>query len=138
METFFVGYIAAWAIACVVAVWLTAKRVPRSLAVLLVVAAMVGLGTGIAALVGTSVNSFSQNIPAYQSRLQEETSALIAWLDKHPKTQLLVQGHSDAVGGARFNLKLSHARARAVARRLHDRVGRSAQLRHRHPRRCGL
>ena len=61
--------------------WLTAKRVPRSLAVLLVVAAMVGVGTGIAALVGTSVNSFSQNIPSYQTRLQEETSALIAWLE---------------------------------------------------------
>jgi len=61
--------------------WLTAKRVPRSLAVVLVVAAMVGVGTGIAALVGTSVNSFSRNIPTYKTRLQEETSALIAWLE---------------------------------------------------------
>jgi len=61
--------------------WLTAKRVPRGLAVVLVVAAMVGVGTGIAALVGTSVNSFSQNIPTYQTRLQEETSALTAWLE---------------------------------------------------------
>jgi AI-2 transport protein TqsA len=61
--------------------WLTAKRVPHSLAVVLVVAAMVGVGTGIAALVGTSVNSFSRNIPTYKTRLQEETSALIAWLE---------------------------------------------------------
>ena len=61
--------------------WMTAKRVPRALAVLLVVAAMVGVGTGLAALIGTSVNSFSRNIPIYQSRLQEEISALLAWLD---------------------------------------------------------
>ncbi len=61
--------------------WLTAKRVPRGLAVLLIVVAMVGVGTGIAALVGTSLNSFSRNLPTYQARLQEETSALIAWLE---------------------------------------------------------
>lgn len=61
--------------------WLTSRRVPRGLAVLLAVAAMVAVGTGIAALVGTSLNSFSQNLPAYQARLQEETSALLAWLE---------------------------------------------------------
>ncbi len=61
--------------------WLAAKRVPRSLAVLLVVVAMVAVGTGIAALVGTSLNSFSRNLPTYQARLQEETSALLAWLE---------------------------------------------------------
>ena len=61
--------------------WLTSKKVPRGLAVLLAVAAMVGVGTGIAALVGTSLNSFSQNLPTYQASLQAETSALIAWLE---------------------------------------------------------
>ena len=60
--------------------WMTSKRVPSGVAVLLVVAAMVGTGSGLAALLGTSVNSFSQNLPIYQARLQEETSALLSWL----------------------------------------------------------
>ncbi|HUG82320.1 MAG TPA: AI-2E family transporter [Bryobacterales bacterium] len=61
--------------------WLTSRGVPHSLAVLLAVVAMVAAGTGIAALAGTSLNSFSRNLPAYQARLQGETSALLAWLE---------------------------------------------------------
>lgn len=46
-----------------------------------------------------------------------EIAALVGWLDRHPDSALVIQGHADAVGKARFNFALSHRRARAVARR---------------------
>ena len=85
--------------------WMTAKRVPRALAVLLVVAAMVGVGTGLAALIGTSVNNFSRSIPTYQSRLQEEISALfclVGWVWGRPvprcAARLCGPGSCDGLG----------------------------------------
>jgi outer membrane protein OmpA-like peptidoglycan-associated protein len=44
-------------------------------------------------------------------------AALVTWLRRHPDSALVIQGHADAVGKARFNFALSHRRARAVARR---------------------
>ena len=62
--------------------WLKRVGVPASLAVLLIVAGMVGLGFGLGALIGTSVNDFSTNLPGYQARLQQESSAVIEWFDE--------------------------------------------------------
>jgi AI-2 transport protein TqsA len=48
--------------------WLERKRIPTPLAVLLVVAAMVGLLAVVGAVVGASLSSFSEALPAYQAR----------------------------------------------------------------------
>ncbi|PLX84867.1 MAG: hypothetical protein C0617_06330 [Desulfuromonas sp.] len=62
--------------------WLQRKGCPKGLAVLLVVFALLGLELGMAALVGTSLNSFSQSLPFYQERLQEEAAAVLGLLDR--------------------------------------------------------
>jgi AI-2 transport protein TqsA len=56
--------------------WLKQKRVPNALAVLIVLAAMIAVLLMVGALVGASISSFSASLPAYLSRLQEQTVAL--------------------------------------------------------------
>ena len=56
--------------------------VPVPLAVLLIVAAMVAMGFGLGALIGTSVKDFSTNLPTYQARLQHESAKVIEWVDE--------------------------------------------------------
>lgn len=60
--------------------WLQRKRVPKLLAVMIVVAGVIGFGVLVAQLVGSSVEDFSRDLPFYQSRLQEESAVLIGWL----------------------------------------------------------
>lgn len=60
--------------------WLKNKGVPTVLSVIVIVTGILILGLIITALVGTSVNSFSQSLPAYQESLHKKTQAVIAWL----------------------------------------------------------
>ena len=60
--------------------WLERKRVPSVLAVLLVMAAMVTVLLLLGAIVSASVNSFYTELPAYQTRLQEQVSVLQSYL----------------------------------------------------------
>ena len=60
--------------------WLTDKKVPESLAVVLVLSAVLSIGLFLAAFIGGSINDFSRNLPVYQSRLREETEGLVQWL----------------------------------------------------------
>ncbi len=60
--------------------WLERKGMPRWLAMLIVLAAIVALGFGVTVLVGNSINSFSQDIPVYNARLKEQFGGLISWL----------------------------------------------------------
>lgn len=60
--------------------WLKRKGVPTLLALLLVILSIVAVGLGIAALVGTSLNEFSNALPAYQARLQEQATRLFSLL----------------------------------------------------------
>lgn len=60
--------------------WLTQKRVPEALAVLIVFFAVLVVGVFIAAFIGGSINDFSSQLPFYQARLQEEGAALLVWL----------------------------------------------------------
>lgn len=60
--------------------WLERKRIPSVVAVLLVVAGMIGILLIAGAIVGASVNSFYTELPAYQTRLQEQASAFQSFL----------------------------------------------------------
>ena len=60
--------------------WLEKKRVPPVVAVLLVVAGMVGVLLVMAALVGTSVTAFSDALPLYQKRIGEMMALSLTWL----------------------------------------------------------
>ena len=61
--------------------WMTGRRVPAWLAVTAIVTLMMGIGLGIAALAGTSLNDFSANLPGYQARLAKETEVFLGWLE---------------------------------------------------------
>lgn len=48
----------------------------------------------------------------------DSVAQLRTWLEAHPQAVLVVQGHADARGGARYNWELSYRRAHAVAQQL--------------------
>ena len=60
--------------------WLKNKGLPVPLAVILVLLISIALGVFVALILGSSVNEFSQSLPAYQTRLQELTIGVIDWL----------------------------------------------------------
>jgi len=60
--------------------WLQRKHVPGPIAVFLVVLAVLGLGLAFGALIGSSLQDFSQALPRYQTRLMEEIAPLVQWL----------------------------------------------------------
>ncbi len=60
--------------------WLKRKGVPMALAMVIVVFAVLGIGVAIAAVVGGSLQDFSQNLPSYQARVKEKVEILSAWL----------------------------------------------------------
>jgi AI-2 transport protein TqsA len=60
--------------------WLRRKGVPKSLALVIVIAAVIAFGMILAVLVGTSLDDFSRALPAYQERIKEQATALLAWL----------------------------------------------------------
>ncbi len=63
--------------------WLENKRVPSGLALLLVMLGVSGLGFAIVAMIGTSVDDFSQALPRYQVRLEQELGAIFEWLQRY-------------------------------------------------------
>ena len=60
--------------------WLLGHKVPVGAAIALMTLALLLVGGVVAAFVGASVADFSHNLPAYQSKLSDQTDALIAWL----------------------------------------------------------
>ena len=60
--------------------WMQNRGVPLIVAMLLVIAFVVVFAMLIAALVGSSVDDFSRNVPHYQARLQSQMSGLTTWL----------------------------------------------------------
>jgi len=60
--------------------WLKEKRIPSVLAVLVVLSCMVTILLMIGGLVGTSLAHFSDSMPFYQRRIQEEVQALRGFL----------------------------------------------------------
>ena len=60
--------------------WLDRKGVPKVIAVLIVLMGIMVIGLIMIVLVGTSLQDFSDELPAYQAQLQQETTKIIAWL----------------------------------------------------------
>lgn len=61
--------------------WLKKKGVPSVLAMSIVLVALLVTVLVLAALVGSSLDTFLQDMPEYQRRLQGKLAALLAWLD---------------------------------------------------------
>ena len=61
--------------------WLQRIGVPRPIGVALVVLGLLGVGSMVTTLVGSSVIDFTRSIPFYQRRLQSEAQALLIWLE---------------------------------------------------------
>lgn len=62
--------------------WMRAKGVPWMLALTLVILSLVIVLSLIASLIASSAGSFSENLPAYQTRLKELTSAAAGQLNR--------------------------------------------------------
>ena len=60
--------------------WLYRRRIPLFIAVCGVVLGMLTVGLAIAALVGTSVTGFTEQVPVYQARLAQKFNAVQHWL----------------------------------------------------------
>lgn len=63
--------------------WLRKIGVPRWLAVTLVVLGLLGIGTGVGTLLGSSIFDFTRGLPLYQRRLETEVQALLSWVRGH-------------------------------------------------------
>ena len=61
-------------------IFLEKKGVPTGLAILIVLLGLISIVAGVGTLIGTSLNDFSQELPEYQSRLNEQTKVLTKWL----------------------------------------------------------
>ncbi|MFQ6023560.1 MAG: AI-2E family transporter [Acidiferrobacterales bacterium] len=81
--------------------WLERKGLPRTLAMLVVIAGIIGILFVLAGIVGSSVNEFSRRLPVYQTRLQGLTTTVLAWLANMgmtvPEQQLLKHLNPGAV-----------------------------------------
>lgn len=62
--------------------WLRSKRVPSSLAVLIVILAILGLFVGIGALVGSSASAFGGQFPQYQKALEGYLTQTAEWFEE--------------------------------------------------------
>ena len=60
--------------------WLERKGLPRWLAMLVVIGAIIAAGIGVTVLVGTSIREFSGDIPEYRARINAEVLPLLDWL----------------------------------------------------------
>ena len=60
--------------------WLQRKGVPKVLALLLILVAILFVGLLFGALIGPSLNHFLSSLPDYQERLSTHIAALISWL----------------------------------------------------------
>jgi predicted PurR-regulated permease PerM len=60
--------------------WLQHRGFPTVVSLLLVITAIVAVGVGLTALLGTSLDGFSNALPAYQASLQNEIAGFVHWL----------------------------------------------------------
>lgn len=61
--------------------WLTKRGVPLALAMLSIIIFIVVFGLAIGAIVSTSINDFSKDLPTYQVKLAALTNTFLQWLE---------------------------------------------------------
>lgn len=61
--------------------WLQRRGLPLVVALVLVVLTILAVGFGLTALLGTSLDGFSQALPSYQERLQGQVAGYLHWLN---------------------------------------------------------
>ncbi len=62
--------------------WLQQRKVPASVALLIVISVVMLGGLIVLTLIGTSVNDFTNDLPIYQEKLRAQTLTLFDWLEK--------------------------------------------------------
>ena len=62
--------------------WLERRGLPRAMAMIVVIAAIVAIFMGITGLVGSSLRQFTASLPEYTDRLNSYTQAVESWLDQ--------------------------------------------------------
>ncbi len=62
--------------------WMEARGVPKALALLVVIAGVVGILSVMVAIIGGALDGFTRNLPAYQASLQQLLSTVLRWLDE--------------------------------------------------------
>jgi AI-2 transport protein TqsA len=62
--------------------WLQRRGLPTWLALVLVIFAVFLIGLLVALVVVSSVGDFSQNLPAYDAKIRQQTATLVVWLEK--------------------------------------------------------
>ena len=62
--------------------WLRERKVPTGIALLIVMCVILSFLLIIAGLVASSVTDFSDKLPLYQTRLQEQTNLVLDWLQR--------------------------------------------------------
>lgn len=60
--------------------WLQQKRIPRGIALIVIIVGFLAFIFLIGLLIGTSINDFSSKLPYYEEKLQNQTQAVITWL----------------------------------------------------------
>lgn len=60
-------------------VWLQQKKVPKVIALVIIILCFLAFIFLLGLLIGTSIDDFSSTLPIYQQKLQNQTQALIAW-----------------------------------------------------------
>jgi len=63
--------------------WLVRHRVPRFLAILVLIAVAIGVIAVAGAVVGNAVNGFTRELPAYQARFDALNESVSSWLGRH-------------------------------------------------------
>ena len=62
--------------------WLQKKRIPTPLAMLIVIVGISHIGVLVTALVGTSLDDFSRDLPVYQSSLKVKAQMFLTWFQQ--------------------------------------------------------
>ena len=60
--------------------WLEEHRLPRPLAMLIVIVGIIAIVFGLTAVAGPSIGDFTRDIPQYQDKLNAQLDTLLAWL----------------------------------------------------------
>jgi predicted PurR-regulated permease PerM len=60
--------------------WMQSKKIPKVIAIFLIIIIFLSIIFFIGLLIGTSVNDFTSKLPFYEERLQNQTGAVVAWL----------------------------------------------------------